>query len=422
MTGIAIPRTFKFLFEPKRYKVLYGGRGGAKSHNIARALLVLGMQKPMRIVCAREIQQSIKDSVHKLLSDLIRSHDLTGFYQIQETVIKGKNGTEFMFRGLKHNTADLKSLEGADICWIEEAENVSDNSYEILIPTLRKDGSEIWVSFNPKRPSDPTYKRFVALVDDDIAAKRVSWRDNPFFPEVLEKERVRLEKADPVAYRHIWEGDFDERNFGGVYTKQIADIRAKGQISGVPYDRAKPVVTAWDLGFGDSTAVWFAQLVGKEARIIDYYENANEPIDHYVKIVKERPYIYDAHFLPHDAKNGQLGTGQSIADQLKGMGLNSCKVLGNTSIAGGVELARQLIPKCWFDAKTCAEGLRCLEAYQYEYDEIRATFKDKPLHDWSSHASDAFRYLAHGLVNYGQQEYDDSEVDYYRPSEGAWMG
>lgn len=420
MIDIVIPKAFRFLFEPKRYKVLLGGRGGAKSHNIARALIVMGMQKPMRIVCAREIQKSIKDSVHKLLADLIRSHELTGFYEIQESVIKGANGTEFMFRGLKHNTADLKSLEGADICWIEEAENVSDNSYEILIPTLRKDGSEIWISFNPKRPTDPTYKRFVATIDDDIKAVKVSWRDNPFFPDVLEKERRRLEEKDPVAYRHIWEGDFDERNFGGVYTKQVADIRAKGQVCGVPYDRAKPVVTAWDLGFGDSTAIWFAQLIGKEVRVIDYYENANEPIDHYVKYVKERGYNYDIHFLPHDARNGQLGTGRSIADQLKDMGLQT-KVLGNTSIAGGIELGRQLLPKCWFDKTACSEGLRLLEAYQYEWDDIRLVFKDKPLHDFSSHCADAFRYLAHGLVNYGQNDYDESQVDVYRPSDGGWM-
>ena len=171
---ILIPDVFTFLREPKRYKILYGGRGGAKSHNVARTLLIMGMEKPLRIVCAREIQKSIKDSVHALLADIIRSHGLDGFYEIQESIIKGVNGTEFKFRGLKHNTTDMKSLEGVDICWIEEAENVSNNSYEILIPTIRKEGSEIWITFNPKNLTDPTYQRFVATSDPDIIAKKVS--------------------------------------------------------------------------------------------------------------------------------------------------------------------------------------------------------------------------------------------------------
>ena len=156
MIDIEIPKAYRFLFKPKRYKAVYGGRGSGKSHSIARALMVMGMQKKLRIVCAREIQKSIKDSVHKLLSDLVQEYNLRDFYRVLETEIRGANGTEFIFRGLKHNTRDLKSLEGADIVWIEEAENVSDNSYEILIPTIRKEASEIWASFNVKNVSDPT--------------------------------------------------------------------------------------------------------------------------------------------------------------------------------------------------------------------------------------------------------------------------
>ena len=194
--SLQIPSKFKFQFTPKRYKVMYGGRGGAKSHAIARALLIIGAQKPTRIVCAREIQKSIKDSVHALLSDIIREHGLDDFYTILETEIRGKNGTQFLFRGLKHNTTDLKSLEGADILWIEEAENVSDRSYEIVIPTIRKEGSEIWVSFNVKNVSDPTYQRFISAQSDDVAAVKVSWRDNPWFPDVLRKEMEKLKAAD----------------------------------------------------------------------------------------------------------------------------------------------------------------------------------------------------------------------------------
>jgi len=188
MTEITIPSAFKFLRTPSRYKTLYGGRGGGKSHGVARTLLVMGMEKPIRVVCGREIQKSIKDSVHALLSDLIRSYNLTWFYEIQEAVIKGKNGTEFKFRGLKHNVTDIKSLEAVDIFAIEEAENVSNNSYEVLLPTIRKEGSEIWVIFNTKNISDPTYQRFVATKDPDNLVAKISWRDNPFFPHVLNKE------------------------------------------------------------------------------------------------------------------------------------------------------------------------------------------------------------------------------------------
>jgi len=271
---IQIPEAFEFLFKPKRYKVLYGGRGGAKSHNIARALLVMGMQRPIRVVCAREIQKSIKDSVHALLKDIINSHGLNDFYQVLEDSIRGINGTEFKFRGLRHNTTDMKSLEGADYAWVEEAENVSNNSWEILIPTIRKEGSEIWVSFNTKNITDPTYQLFVARQDEDMAVKKVSWRDNPFFPNVLIKELEKLKENDYEAYLHVWEGEPDTRRSGAVYARKIAKAREEGRICRVPYDPSYEVFTAWDLGWGDSTSIWWLQFVGRELRWLEYYENS----------------------------------------------------------------------------------------------------------------------------------------------------
>src|SRR5262249_44110905 len=150
-----------YLFRPKRYKVLYGGRYGMKSWGAARALLMLGTQKPLRILCARELQNSIKDSVHKLLSDQIEILGLREFYDIQQTSIKGVNGTEFSFEGIRHNISKIRSYEGIDICWVEEAVLVSSTSWETLIPTIRKEGSEIWMTFNPELEQDETYKRFV---------------------------------------------------------------------------------------------------------------------------------------------------------------------------------------------------------------------------------------------------------------------
>lgn len=395
-TKIEIPSKFEFLFEPKRYKVMYGGRGGAKSHAIARALLVLGSaQKPLRIICAREIQKSISDSVHALLADLIKEHGISDFYEVQRDIIRGINGTEFKFRGLKHNTTDLKSLEGADICWVEEAQNVSNNSWEILIPTIRKEGSEIWVSFNPKNLTDPTYERFVKYQGDDIIAVEVSWRDNPFFPDVLNKERLKLQAIDQDAYDHIWEGKPDTRRSGAVYAKQLAAARADRRITRVPYDPSCEVFTAWDLGWGDATAIWWLQWVGRELRWIDYYENNNEQLDHYAGIIKSKPYNYMVRgaFLPHDGGHGNI-RGDSVSRQLLSLGVPNQVLTRESDINPGIELLRQTIAISCFDETKCKDGLHALENYGYEWDEDRAIFKSSPRHDWASHASSAARYAA----------------------------
>ena len=390
---IEIPSAFEPLFYPKRYKAYYGGRGAAKSHNFARVLLIKGMQNPLRIVCAREIQKSIKDSVHQLLSDIIKLHGLDNFYDVLDTEIRGKNGTKFIFRGLKHNTTDLKSLEGADVLWIEEAENVSDKSYEIVIPTIRKEGSEIWVSFNVKNINDPTYQRFVAQQHDDVFAKKVSWRDNPFFPKVLDNERKKLEAEDPEAYQHVWEGMPDTRRSGAVYAKQLAKAREDGRICKVPYDASQEVFTAWDLGFGDATAIWWLQFVGRELRWLDYYESSGEQLDHYVNVVKGKNYNYSTHFLPHDGAHGNI-RGLSVSKQLLQMGLKNQVLEREVDISVGIDLLRQTIGFSAFDAEKCSDGIHGLDNYAYEWDEERGVFKSKPRHDWTSHCADAARYAA----------------------------
>ncbi len=401
---------------------MFGGRGGAKSHSIARVLLVLGAQKPLRIICGREIQKSIADSVHALLGDLIREHELTGFYEVQQQVIRGKNGTEFKFRGLKHNTTDLKSLEGADIVWVEEAENVSNNSWEILIPTVRKENSEIWISFNTKNISDPTYQRFVAYQDDDMVVRKISWRNNPFFPAVLDKERRKLEAADPEAYAHIWEGEPDTRRSGAVYAKQINKAREENRITRVPYDPGCEVFTAWDLGFGDATAIWWLQFVGRELRWLEYYENSGEQLDHYAGIVKAKPYQYavNGHYLPHDGGHGNI-RGESVSRQLMAMGLSNTVLPREADIAPGLELTRQTLAYSVFDAEKCKDGLHALENYSYDWDEDKQIFKPRPRHDWASNGADSARYAATaantrkaGLVK-GSDPYRQ-EADY------GWMG
>lgn len=421
-----IPEPFEFLTKEKsRYKVLYGGRGGAKSHNIARSLLFLGILNPLRIVCAREIQKSIKDSVHALLADIIRKHDLENFYIIQHDTIKGKNGTEFKFKGLKHNISEIKSLEGTDILWIEEAENVSDQSYEILIPTIRKPNSEIWISFNVKNVSDPTYVRFVASDEPDIIRKKVSWRDNPFFPEVLDKERKKLERSDPVAYAHIWEGEPDVRRNGCVYANAIAKARDEKRICLCPYDPEYEVFTAWDLGFGDATAIWWLQFVGRELRWLEYYENNQQPLEHYVKIIKEKNYNYmkDGHFLPHDAASTQL-TG-SVAQKIANLGV-SCRVLKrSTDLRADRELLNQVLEYSVFNEPKTKDGLFALESYHFQWDEDKGRFKKEPVHDWSSHGADAARYAATAAQNIKAivtQKPEQTTSYFNNTQRSSWMG
>ncbi len=369
----------------------------------------------MRILCARELQNSIADSVHRLLSDIVVEHELDKFYKVQQKSIVGINGTEFIFKGLKHNIIGIKSTEAVDICWVEEAEAVSDGSWEVLIPTIRKEDSEIWVSFNPKFPGDPTYRRFVTDADGDMLVRKVSWRDNPFFPEVLMKEMLRLKENDLESYKHIWEGEFDTRYSGGVYAQLLEQARRQGRITAVPYKPGIPVVTAWDLGKANSTAIWFVQRVGFQTRIIDYYEASGKPLDHFADILREKEYTYGEHYLPHDARHDRIGMDGSISGQLHNMGVNNF-VLPNDRLESGLETARLFIREVLFDEEKCKDGIHALMHYQYEWDADRHRFKDKPLHDWSSDGADAFRYLAIAMtvmedVEYGL-EYDDYEDEY----------
>lgn len=203
---IEFPDKLQFLFEPHRYKVAHGGRGSAKSWSFARALLLQATWNPLRILCAREYQNSITESVHRLLADQVYALGLAQMFEVLKSEIRGKNGSEIIFAGLKNDVSKIKSTEGVDICWVEEADKVSSQSWDILIPTIRKPKSEIWISFNPNLQSDATYQRFVVNPPPDAVVAEVNYRDNPWFPEELEKERTHLEQTDPELYAHIWEG------------------------------------------------------------------------------------------------------------------------------------------------------------------------------------------------------------------------
>ena len=268
----------------RRYYVSYGGRASAKSWTFARALLVQGLYDPLRILCAREIMRTVADSVHRLLKDQIAALGLGDWYTVTDTSIVGVNGTEFLFAGLRTLDANkIKSLEGIDIVWVEEAQAVSKKSWETLIPTIRAEGSEIWASFNPELDSDDTYQRFVVHQPDNAWVQRVTYRDNPWFPDVLEQERLSLKKRDPIEYEHVWEGKPRTVVVGAIYANEIIKMIEDRRVRPVPYDPKLKVHTIWDLGWNDQTSIIFAQRLMSEVRIIDYEEESFLRYDEWAK-------------------------------------------------------------------------------------------------------------------------------------------
>lgn len=388
------PVKLEGLFKKSRYKVLYGGRGGAKSWGIARALLIKGAKDPIRILCAREFQTSIKDSVHKLLCDQIESLGLLSFYEITQTSIRGRNGTEFSFVGLKNNVSNIKSYEGVDICWVEEAQTTSRLSWNILIPTIRKEGSEIWISFNPELETDETYQRFVANPPADSITMKVNWYDNPWFPETLRLEKDALKARDEEAYNQVWEGLCRQTVDGAIFAKEMQQAEKDGRICRVPYDATKPVHAVFDLGWSDSTAIWFLQFVGMETRLIRYIEDSQKTISYYLATMQTYGYVYDKIWLPHDAENKTLAAaGRSIDDIVRAAGYKT-EIMPRVPILDSINAARTIFPNCYFDREHTADGLACLRHYRYEVDPETGQFSRNPLHDHYSHGADAFRYIA----------------------------
>jgi len=393
---LEFPEKLGFLFEPSRYKVLYGGRGSGKSWGVARALLTIGIHKPIRVLCARELQNSITDSVHALLADQIKTIGIEPFYEIQNTVIYGKNGTEFLFAGLKHNITKIKSFEGVDLCWVEEAQTVSKSSWDTLIPTIRKEGSEIWITFNPELDSDETYKRFVVHPPSNAVVQKVNWSDNPWFPQVLKDEKDDLKERDLDAYLNVWEGNTRQVLDGAVYANELRKAQEENRIKDVHIDLTIPVSTFWDLGWSDLNSIWFVQTVpGGEVRVVDFYQNCQKTIDHYVQVLQTKGYTYRDHWLPHDAEHKNM-TGKSVKDIMQNMGL-PIRITPKLSIADGINAARMLMNRCYFDQIRCAEGLQALRHYRYEVDPDTKLFSKTPLHDQNSHAADAWRYAAVAL-------------------------
>lgn len=396
-TVAQFPKKLRFLFQPSRYKVARGGRGSGKSWGIARALLIQGASKTLRVLCTREVQKSIQQSVHQLLKDQIEALGLGSFYDVLQTEIRGKNGTLFLFAGLSDMTADsLKSFEGVDRCWVEEAQSVTKNSWNILIPTIRKDDSEIWVSYNPQLESDETHARFTIKPPPDCVNVELNYSDNPYFPKVLEAERKTAQatmKAED--YAHIWEGKCKPAVEGAIYFDQMA--QADKRIREVPHDPHLKTHAVWDLGFNDAMSIILAQKVASEIRIIHYIEGNQRTLADYSAELKalrldNQPINWGSCFLPHDGFATRHQTGKTDAAILKGLGWE-VKRTPQTDVEGGIKRAREIFSRVYFNKERAERLIECLKRYRRHVSSTTGE-PGRPLHDEFSHGADAFRYLA----------------------------
>jgi phage terminase large subunit len=387
------PEKLSFLFEPHRYKIAYGGRDGAKSWSFARALLLQGAEKPLPTGCFREVQKSIKDSVHQLLSNQVEELGLTGFYDILRDEIRGENGTFFRFAGLSMQTRDsIKSFEGLKRAWVEEAQGVSKRSWDILIPTIRAPESEIWASFNPDLDSDDTYTRFVINTPPNAVVQKINFSDNPWKSRALDVEREHMRLTAPDDYAHIYEGECRAAVDGAIYYKEVSQLRSGGRICNVPYDPLLKVHAVWDLGYDDFMSILLVQRHGSEIRIIRYIEDRHRTLSDYDADLRALGLNYGTFYLPHDGRARDYKSGRSAQEILTSLGRN-VEIVEDIGVEQGIQAARLVFPRCYFDKTEAGQLVNRLGRYRRKVNEVTGS-GGNPVHDEHSHGADGFRYLA----------------------------
>ena len=394
LTEARFPAKLKFLFQPARFKVARGGRGSGKSWGFARALILRCAEKQTRVLCTREIQKSIQQSVHQLLSDQIEAMGLGGVFEVLQTEIRGPHGSCFYFSGLSDVTATaLKSFEGVDICWCEEAQAIGAKSWKTLIPTIRKEGSEIWVTYNPELETDPTHEMFVTSPPPDCVSVLMNYSDNPYFPKVLEEARLHAQATmKPADYAHVWEGRCKPAIEGAIYFDEIALAEAEGRIRDVPADPLLKTHAVWDLGWNDSMSIVLVQRSASELRIVGYIEDSHRTLDDYVRQLKAMPLNWGIHYLPHDGFAKDFKTGKSAGEILEAMGC-AVEATPNMGIEDGIRAARMSFGRMYFDKTQTARLIECLKRYRRHINK-QTQEASTPLHDEFSHGADAFRYTA----------------------------
>lgn len=411
--NVEFPEKLGCLFDPARYIVIKGGRGSAKSWSVARSYLIRGSASPRRVLCTREVQKSIKDSVHKLLSDQIQLLGLGWFYEVLENEIRGKNGTEFIFAGLaSHTIESIKSYEGVDDVWIEEAQVVKKRSWDVLIPTIRKPGSQICITYNPEIESDETHQRFYLNPPDGAVVVEMNYNDNPWFPAELEAERLHCKKTNPKDYEWIWEGKCKPAVAGAIYYDEVASAEEGKRICNVPYDPLLKVHVVFDLGWNDAMAISLVQRHASELRVIEYIEDSHKTLDSYSAMLKDKRMNWGKCWLPHDGRHKDYKTGKSAEEIMKALGW-SVAITPNMSIEDGIRLARMTFGRMYFDKNKTERLVQCAKRYRRSINQ-QTNEPGAPLHDEWSHGADNLRYLAinaERMTNDDWDDYDDDDTD-----------
>lgn len=386
------PEKLAFLFQPARYKGAWGGRGSAKSWSFARALIIRASEEPIKVLCVREMQNSMEESVHALLKFMISAMGMDHLFVIEKMHIYSTAGAIFSFEGIARNAAKIKSYEGIDICWCEEAAKITRTSWNVLIPTIRKPGSEIWLTWNPELEDDETHKRFILHPPKEAIIVNVNWQDNPWFPEVLRLEMEDLKERDFDEYLHVWEGHCKSNLQGAVYAKELRNAKLENRICKVNYEPGVPVDLWFDLGRRDTTCIWFMQRVGMQCRVIDFMEDSQEHIEYYLRAIQKKEYVFGTFYLPHDAKAKTIGAKASVESQVRSNGLRRVQIVPKLSIEDGIDAGRRFWANAYVDQDKCAEGLNHLARYRYSIKD--GVLSTDPLHDEHSNAADAWRYMA----------------------------
>lgn len=381
----------------------YGGRGSAKTRTFAKMTAVRGYvwSKAGRegiILCGRQYMNSLDDSSLEEIKAAIKSEDwLAEHYEIGEKYVRTKDGrVSYKFTGLDRNIASVKSKARILLCWVDEAEPVTEEAWQTLIPTLREEDSELWVTWNPRRKNSATHKRFRLTTDERTKMVEMNWRDNPWFPAILERARTKDQRERPDSYDHVWEGGFVTAIEGAYFAASLNQAKQEGRIGKVAADSLMTVKAFWDLGGrgmkSDATAIWIAQFVGREIRVLDYYEAVGQPLSAHVAWLRERKYDKAICILPHDGAPVNPVADASWQTYLEGAGFD-VEVIPNQGAGAAkmrIEAVRRIFPSIWFNADTTEPGREALGWYHEKKSDDDRNVGLGPEHDWSSHGADAF--------------------------------
>lgn len=386
---------------PSRFKGIHGGRGKGGSHFFADSLIEECVTEPgTRAVCIREVQRTLAQSSKHLLEKKIQQHGLGEQFECLHDRIKAPGDGLIIFTGMQDHTAEsVKSLEGCRIAWTDEAQTMSARSLSLLRPTIRVEKSELWFSWNPRRKSDAVDEFLRGQKPHNAIVVAASWRDNPWFPAVLEEERQLELQLYPDRYEHIWEGGYAKAFEGAYFAAGLGAAKTSGRIGVVSADPLLPLRAYWDLGgsgaTADAMAIWIVQFVGQEIRVLDYIEGVGQVLAYYVTELRKRGYQDVMCILPHDGVNENNITGKRYEDHLKDAEFQTeiVKNQGRGAAMMRVEAVRRIMPKVWFNAATTEAGREALGYYHERKDEIRNVGLG-PDHDWSSHCADAFGLMA----------------------------